>query len=137
MKISSRGRYAIDLMVDLALYDKGEPISVKDIARREQISTKYLEQIVSMLQKAGMVISIRGAQGGYRLKKKPEEYSVGAILRVTEGDLAPVACVEEGETGCAHRSTCSTIKIWQKLNTAINEVVDNISLADLVEWNSK
>ena len=137
MKISSRGRYAIDLMVDLALYDKGEPISVKDIARRQQISGKYLEQIVSMLQKAGMVSSIRGAQGGYRLKKKPEEYSIGSILRVTEGDLAPVACVEEGETGCANRSTCSTIKIWQKLNSAINEVVDNISLADLVEWNNK
>jgi Rrf2 family protein len=137
MKISSRGRYAIDLMVDLALYDKGEPISVKDIARRQQISGKYLEQIVSMLQKAGMVSSIRGAQGGYRLKRKPEEYSIGSILRVTEGDLAPVACVEEGETGCANRSTCSTIKIWQKLNSAINDVVDNISLADLVEWNSK
>ncbi len=137
MKISSRGRYAIDLMVDLALYDEGEPISVKDIAKREQISTKYLEQIVSMLQKAGMVSSIRGAQGGYRLKKKPEEYSVGSILRVTEGNLAPVSCVEDGETGCEHRSTCSTIKIWQQLNSAINEVVDNISLADLVEWNSK
>lgn len=137
MKISSRGRYAIDLMVDLALYDNGEPISVKDIAERQQISGKYLEQIVSMLQKAGMVSSIRGAQGGYRLKRKPEEYSIGAILRVTEGDLAPVACVEEGETGCANRATCSTIKIWQKLNSAINEVVDSISLADLVEWNSK
>ena len=137
MKISSRGRYAIDLMVDLALYDKGEPISVKDIARRQQISGKYLEQIVSMLQKAGMVNSIRGAQGGYRLKKKPEEYSIGAILRVTEGDLAPVACVEEGEIGCVNRSTCSTIRIWEQLNSAINEVVDNISLADLVEWNSK
>lgn len=123
MKISSRGRYAIDLMVDLALYDKGEPISVKDIARRQQISGKYLEQIVSMLQKAGMVSSIRGAQGGYRLKRKPEEYSIGSILRVTEGDLAPVACVEEGETGCANRSTCSTIRIWQKLNSAINDVV--------------
>ncbi|MBQ8327982.1 MAG: Rrf2 family transcriptional regulator [Lachnospiraceae bacterium] len=137
MKISSRGRYAIDLMVDLALYDKGEPISVKDIARRQQISGKYLEQIVSMLQKAGMVNSIRGAQGGYRLKRKPEEYSIGSILRVTEGDLAPVACIEEGENGCANRSTCSTIKIWHKLNSAINEVVDNISLADLVEWNTK
>lgn len=135
MKISSRGRYAIDLMVDLALYDKGEPISVKDIAGREQISGKYLEQIISMLQKAGMVSSIRGAQGGYRLKRKPEEYSVGAILRVTEGDLAPVSCVEDGEAGCHRRTKCSTVKIWQMLNSAINDVVDNISLADLVEWN--
>lgn len=135
MKISSRGRYAIDFMVDLALNDKGEPISVKDIAERQQVSGKYLEQIVSMLQKAGMVSSIRGAQGGYRLKRKPEEYSVGSILRVTEGDLSPISCIEEGENGCAHWSTCSTIKIWQKLNSAINEVVDNISLADIVEWN--
>ena len=137
MKISSRGRYALDLMVDLALYDKGEPISVKDIAERQQISGKYLEQIVSMLQKAGMVSSIRGAQGGYRLKKKPKEYSIGAILRVTEGDLAPVTCVEEGEIGCTHKATCSTIRIWQQLNSAINEVVESISLADLVEWNNE
>lgn len=137
MKISTRGRYAVDLMVDLAMYDKGEPISVKDIARRQQIFNKYLEQIISMLQKAGMVSSIRGAQGGYRLKKKPEEYSVGAILRVTEGELAPVSCVEEGGAGCVNKTSCSTVKIWKKLNVAINEVVDNISLADLVEWNSK
>ena len=137
MKISTRGRYAIDLMVDLALYDEGEPISLRDIAEREQISNKYLEQIVSLLQKAGFVKSIRGAQGGYRLKRKPEEYSVGSILRVTEGDLAPVSCVEEGGTGCMHKSTCSTVKIWQQLNEAINGVVDNISLADLVEWNRK
>lgn len=136
MKISTRGRYAIDLMVDLALYDNGEPISIKDIAERAQISLKYLEKIVSLLQRAGFVKSVRGAQGGYRLTRKPEEYSVGAILRVTEGELAPVACVEE-DSGCAHKSTCSTVKIWQKLNVVINEVVDNISLADLVEWNSK
>lgn len=136
MKISSRGRYAIDLMVDLALYDKGEPISVKDIAARQQISSKYLEQIVSMLQKAGMLSSIRGSQGGYRLKKKPEEYSIGSILRVTEGDLAPVTCVEEGEACCNHKEMCSTIRIWQQLNSAINDVVDNISLADVVEWNN-
>ncbi len=137
MKISSKGRYAIDVMVDLALHDKGEPISVKDIAKRKQISNKYLEQIISMLQKAGLVHSIRGAQGGYRLRKRPEEYSVGAILRATEGDLSPVSCVEEGNSDCAHKATCSTIKIWQELNKAINDVVDNITLADLVEWNSK
>lgn len=137
MKISARGRYAIELMVHLALYDTGEPISVKDIAAREQISIKYLEQIVSLLHKAGFVKSIRGAQGGYRLKRNPEEYSVGSILRVTEGDLAPVACVEEGNTDCAHKATCSTIKIWQELNSAINGVVDNITLADLIEWNRK
>lgn len=137
MKISSRGRYAIDLMVDLALYDEGEPISVKDIAERRHISSKYLEQIVSMLQKAGFVKSIRGAQGGYRLKRKPAEYSVGSILRVTEGDLAPVSCVEEGQAGCDNKTTCRTVKIWQELYHAINAVVDNITLADLVEWNKQ
>lgn len=137
MKISTRGRYAIDVMVDLAMYDSGGPVSVKDIAKRKQISNKYLEQIISMLQKAGLVKSIRGSQGGYQLKRKPEEYSVGAILRVTEGDLAPVSCIEEGDSGCARKSTCSTIKIWQQLNDAINGVVDNISLADLVEWNNQ
>lgn len=137
MKISSRGRYAIDLMVDLAIYDNGEPISVKDIAKREQISYKYLEQIISMLQKAGMVNSIRGSQGGYMLKKSPKEYSVGSILRVTEGDLAPVSCLDECESSCINKGRCSTVKVWKKLNSAINEVVDNISLADLVEWNIK
>lgn len=136
MKISTRGRYAIDLMVELALYGKEQPISVKDIAERKQISGKYLEQIIALLNKAGFVKSIRGAQGGYQLRRKPEEYSVGDILRVTEGDLAPVACIEEG-AGCVNRATCSTVKIWHKLNEAINEVVDNITLADLVEWNSK
>lgn len=137
MKISSRGRYAIDLMVDLALYDQDAPISVNDIAQRQQISGKYLEHIVSMLQRAGMVSSIRGAQGGYRLKKKPEEYSVGSILRVTEGDLAPVACLEHGEANCTRKGNCSTIRVWQQLNCAINEVVDNISLADLVAWSKE
>lgn len=137
MRISAKGRYAIELMVDLALYDNGEPISAKDIAKREQISTKYLEQVISMLQKAGLVKSIRGAQGGYRLKRKPEEYSIGSILRVTEGDLAPVNCIEEGDTDCARKATCSTINFWQKLNDAINGVVDNTTLADLVEWNKK
>ena len=89
-----------------------------------------------MLQKAGMLSSIRGSQGGYRLKKKPEDYSIGSILRVTEGDLAPVTCVEEGEACCTHKEMCSTVRIWQQLNSAINDVVDNISLADVVEWNN-
>ena len=95
MKVSTKGRYALRLMLDLAVNNTGEPISLKDIARRQGISDKYLEQIISVLNKAKYVKSIRGAQGGYILTKKPEEYTIGMILRLTEGSLAPVACVEE------------------------------------------
>ena len=100
MKISTKGRYALRLMIDLAIHNTGEPISLKDVARRQEISDKYLEQIISILNKAGYVKSIRGAQGGYMLKKDPKDYTVGMILRVTEGSLAPVECVEEGMAEC-------------------------------------
>ena len=100
MKISTKGRYALRLMLDLAVYNTGEPVSLKDIARRQQISEKYLEQIISILNKAGYVRSIRGAQGGYILKREPAEYTVGMILRLTEGDLAPVSCVGEDRIEC-------------------------------------
>ena len=100
MKISTRGRYALRMMLDLATYSAGGPVSLKDVAKRQEISDKYLEQIIAVLNKAGYVKSIRGAQGGYLLKKEPEEYTVGMILRLTEGDLAPVGCVgEEKDTG--------------------------------------
>lgn len=133
MKISTKGRYALKLMLDLAMYNTGEPVSLKDIAKRQDISEKYLEQIISMLTKAGFVQSIRGAQGGYLLRKRPEEYTVGAILRVTEGSLAPVDSVDEnsmdyGQTGDA------TIRVWQKLYDAVRNVVDGITLADITEW---
>ena len=95
MKVSTKGRYALRMMLDLALNQTGEPVSLKDIAKRQEISDKYLEQIISVLNKAGYVKSVRGPQGGYQLTKKPEEYTVGMILRLTEGSLAPVACVEE------------------------------------------
>ena len=90
MKISTKGRYALRLMLDIAAHDSGEPVRIKDIASRQEISAKYLEQIVAILSKAGYVKSIRGPQGGYRLTRKPEEYSLGDILRLTEGSLAPV-----------------------------------------------
>lgn len=134
MKISTKGRYALRLMLDLATYNTGEPSSIKDIAKRQQISEKYLEQIISVLNKAGYVRSIRGAQGGYLLKKKPEEYTVGMILRLTEGDLAPVSCVGDESVECDRREACVTVRIYEKINDAINNVVDNITLADLVEW---
>lgn len=132
MRISTKGRYALRLMLDLAINNTGDPVSLKDIARRQEISDKYLEQIISVLNKANYVKSIRGAQGGYILTKKPEEYTVGMILRLTEGSLAPVACVEE-ENPCDRIQDCATIMVWKKMNDAINEVVDGITLADLVE----
>jgi Rrf2 family protein len=137
MKISTKGRYALRLMLDLATYNTGVPVSIKDISRRQNISEKYLEQIISILNKAGLVRSIRGAQGGYLLKKDPAEITVGMILRCTEGSLAPVACVEEDSENCDRRSGCITVRIYEKLNEAINGVVDNISLSDMLEWQSE
>ena len=100
MKISTKGRYALRLMLELAAYQKGAPVSLKDVARRQEISDKYLEQIVSVLNKAGYVKSVRGTHGGYLLRKDPSEYTVGMILRLTEGDLAPVGCVGENAETC-------------------------------------
>ena len=134
MKISTKGRYALRLMLDLAVNNTGEPISLKDIAKRENISDKYLEQIISVLNKAGYVKSVRGAQGGYSMRKKPEEYTVGMILRLTEGSLAPVSCLEDGEVSCEHVDDCVSVIVYRKINDAINEVVDGITLADLVSW---
>ncbi len=137
MKISTKGRYALRLMLDLAVYNTGEPISLKDVARRQEISEKYLEQIISLLNKAGFVRSIRGAQGGYLLTKDPGEYTVGAILRLTEGDLAPVSCVGAENSACERKDGCVTVRIWEKINDAINGVVDHITLADMVDWQEQ
>ncbi len=137
MRVSTKGRYALRLMLDLALNNTGEPVSIKDISKRQDVSDKYLEQIISVLNKAGFVKSIRGAQGGYMLRKDPKEYTVGMILRLTEGSLAPVECVEEEETVCPRKQACATFTVWKKMNDAINSVVDNITLADLVEISEK
>ena len=137
MKISTKGRYAIRLMLDLALDTSGKPVSLNDIASRQQISEKYLEQIISVLNKAGYVKRIRGPQGGYQLVKKPEEYTVGMILRTTEGDLAPVSCVGSGAVECDRADGCVTVRIWQKINDAVDNVVDNITLEDLVDWQNE
>lgn len=134
MKISTKGRYALRLMLDIALYDAKTPVRIKDIAERQQISDKYLEQIVSSLNKAGFVKSLRGPQGGYRLTKKPEEYTVGMILRLIEGSLAPVACLDDDINNCTRADRCPTLILWEKLYDAISEVVDNITLADLISW---
>ena len=131
MKISTKGRYALRLMLDLAMNGENNVVRIKDIAERQQISDKYLEQIISVLNKAGYVRSTRGPQGGYSLRKAPEEYTVGDILRLTEGSLAPVACVEE-EGSCEREVDCVTGEVWKRLNQAISDVVDHITLADLV-----
>lgn len=135
MKISTKGRYALRLMLDIAEHSEGDtPVSIKDIAKRQGISYKYLEQIIAVLNKAGYVRSTRGPQGGYLLKRSPEEYTVGMILRLTEGSLAPVACVEEDAPPCERMSGCATVKVWKKINQAVNDVVDDITLEDLVQW---
>ena len=137
MKISTKGRYALRLMLDLAVYNTGEPVSLKDIARRQEISEKYLEQIISLLNKAGFVRSIRGAQGGYMLTRDPAEYTVGSILRLTEGDLAPVSCVGAESTDCGRKDSCVTARIWEMINEAVNGVVDHVTLADMVGWQEQ
>lgn len=133
MKISTKGRYAVRVMLDLALNDTGECIKVKEIAGRQGISEKYLEQIIAILNKAGYVKSVRGAQGGYRITRSPKEYTVGMILRLTEGSLAPVACLDEGADACERCDTCETLEVWRELYGAINDVVDHVTIGDLVE----
>ncbi len=132
MRISTKGRYAVRVMLDLALNNSGECIKVKEIAQRQGLSDKYLEQIIAVLNKAGFVKSSRGAQGGYRLAKAPEEYTIGMILRLTEGSLAPVACLDSESDECNRCDTCETMEVWQQLYDAVNSVVDNITIADLV-----
>ncbi len=133
MKISTKGRYALRLMLELAHNGNAAPVSIKEIAARQGISEKYSEQIISIMNSAGYVKSIRGAGGGYILTEMPSYYTVGMILRQTEGSLAPVACVDE-DSPCERIETCATTEVWRRLNRAINEVVDNITLQDLTEW---
>jgi len=133
MKISTRGRYALRLMLDLALNDKDQYITIKSISERQEISGKYLEQIISVLSRSGYVKSVRGAQGGYKLAKPAEEYTVGMILRLIEGSLAPVACMDDNPNQCARCNKCATLGVWEKINKAVSDVVDNVTLADLAE----
>ncbi|MCK9437790.1 MAG: RrF2 family transcriptional regulator [Synergistaceae bacterium] len=133
MKISTRGRYALRLMLDLALNDPDQYVTIKSISERQDISNKYLEQIITALSRAGYVKSIRGAQGGYKLAHPAEEYTVGMVLRLIEGSLAPVACMDDTPNKCPRSNNCVTLDVWKKLNDAINDVVDNITLADLVD----
>jgi len=133
VQISTKGRYAIRLMMDIAENSNGNYVSLKDIAARQDLSVKYLEQIVSALGKNGMLKSERGAQGGYKLSKKPEEYSIGSILRLTEGNLAPVSCLNDKENQCERCKQCSTVDFWGGLYKVINEYIDKYTLADLMQ----
>ena len=131
MKVSSKGRYALRIMIDLAMNDNGNFISLKEIAERNGMSMKYSEQIVSMLNKAGYLQTARGNNGGYKLNRKPEEYKVGDILRASEGDLAPIVCLEE-DGACDRKDKCITFSFWEGLDKAINDDVDSKTLADLI-----
>lgn len=133
MKISTRGRYALRLMIDLAMAPEGELVTIKSIAARQEISDKYLEQIITVLSRAGLVKSTRGAQGGYRLTKPAADYTVGMILRVIEGSLVPVACMEDEPNQCQRVDKCVTLDVWKQLSDAINGVVDNITLEELAQ----
>jgi Rrf2 family protein len=133
MKISTRGRYALRLMLDLAMQDPYEYVTIKSIAQRQGISDKYLEQIIMALSRAGYVKSVRGARGGYRLAHAPHEYTVGMILRLIEGELVPVACMEDEPNRCPRCVHCATLDVWEQLKDAIDGVVDSITLADLAD----
>ena len=130
--ISTKGRYALRIMVDLAQHDGDMPVSVREIAQRQDISGKYMEQIISVLGRAGLLRSVRGAQGGYHLAKTPEEITVGMILRATEGDLAPAECVGSDNLPCERSGVCPSHIVFTRVYSAINGVIDGISLSDLM-----
>lgn len=133
MKISTKGQYALQMMLDLAIYDTGEYITIKSIAQRQNLSEKYLEQIINMLSRAGFVKSVRGAKGGYRLCVETENITVGNILRAIEGSLAPVDILDSGKPADNLEEECLLTAVWSKMNDAINNVVDYVTLDDLVK----
>ena len=133
MLISTKGRYALRVMIDLAEHQSEDFIPLKVIAERQEISEKYLESIIKLLVKAKLLNGLRGKGGGYQLTRAPEQYTVGSILRLTEESLAPVACLEDGAASCPRMASCRTLPLWQGLNKVINDYLDNVTLADLVQ----
>ncbi|NLM26487.1 MAG: Rrf2 family transcriptional regulator [Firmicutes bacterium] len=133
MRISTRGEYGVRAMLDLALHHGQGPISLKTIAERQDISEHYLEQLIASLRKAGLVTSVRGAQGGYLLAKEPSEIRIGDIIRTLEGPIAPMECVEEDHDSCVKVERCATRVLWQKLQASMEKVLDNTTLACLCE----
>ena len=132
MMISTRGRYCLRVMIDLAEHQGEGYIRMKEVAQRQGISLKYLEKILPALAKSNIVDGIQGKGGGYRLTRKPEEYTLGEILRLTEGSLAPVACLECGAAPCDRASECRILPVWTELDRRINEYLDSVTVADLL-----
>ena len=133
MIVSTKGRYALRVMLCFAQRGGDEYIPLKEIAESENISQKYLESIMTILSKAGFVDAVHGKGGGYRLNRKPEEYTVGSILRLTEGTLAPVSCTTQGAAACSRSPCCQTLPMWEKLEKMINDFFEDITLADLLK----
>ncbi len=131
--ISTRGRYALRVLIDLAEHNDGGYIPMKDVAERQELSLKYLERILPVLSKNRLIIGVHGKGGGYRLAKNPDEYTVGEILRLTEGNLAPVSCLECGAEPCKRVAQCRTLKMWQGFFKLTNEYFDGITIADLMD----
>lgn len=132
MMISTKGRYALRVMIDLATQDKLAYIPLKEITARQNISTKYLESILSSLVKAGFIVGIRGKGGGYRLTREPESYTVGSILKITEGSLAPVSCLQADSPVCLRREQCPTRPVWENLDKLIDDYLESVTMADLI-----
>lgn len=132
MLVSTKGRYALRVLIDMAEHPTGRYIPLKDIAERQEISEKYLESILKVLVREGVLTGLRGKGGGYRLSKPPEQYTVGEVLRLTEGTLAPVSCLEEKEP-CARSSGCRTLPLWRGLDKVIREYLDSYTIADLMQ----
>ena len=137
MKISTKGRYALRIMIDLAQFKNNEYISLKEISKRQEISLKYLESIISMLCRAGFVLSLRGKCGGYKLARKPSEYTIGSILKLTEGSLAPVACLEGDTNQCSRAINCITLPMWQKLDKIIDDYLESVTIEDLLKQQNE
>ena len=137
MKISTRGRYALRMLIDLAEHENCGFVALKDIAARQNISKKYLEQIIPIFNNSDILKTARGSQGGYRLSRSPEKYTVGEILRLTEGNLAPVDCLTQDPIECERSVDCPTLPVWQGLNRVINEYLDSITLHDILDQQRK
>ena len=135
MKVSTKGRYALRMMVDLAEHDDGEYIRLKDIAIRQEISEKYLEIILKKLVKGNILKGARGKGGGYMLTRLPKDYTVGEIIELTEGSLAPVACLMPGADACPRKDKCATLPLWEKYNALIRDFFYQITLEDLINNN--
>ena len=136
MMISTRGRYALRVMLDLAQQNSHSYVPLRDIASRQCISEKYLEAVIKSLVADGLLEGMRGKGGGYKLTKAPEEYTIGSILRLTEGTLAPVSCLEcSGKVECERSNDCITLPLWKKLNSVVNGYLDSITLVDVMEGN--